>query len=375
MNPLNQDNRIDISEKNDEVEKLELDLGKDQPLNKAKLQIGSMKIPIYALLIATLLVILVIGSFLFRFWRDDLSMVDAEREHLDTLEMRETQKSAPEYRYVFEADRIILPEDMLSIIASGNGLPNLDIDMISTIEIILSWTIGLRNLKEKDEIIILWKIPTVAGLKQESQKQIQAISLRSSELKETVRAYAFGKAGEEDFFDRDGRPWKRSFLRSPVRYGRISSQFNLSRFHPVLKKIKAHRGTDFAAPEGAEIYSIAAGEISKMGSDNRNGKYISVTHDSVFRTTYLHMKEFHEGLEIGSKVIQGQIIGKVGSTGLATGPHVCLRFYRSDYQGDFVSAFPYLPKPDPMPLRELKEFLPHRDRLDNLMNQSSLYKN
>ena len=273
--------------------------------------------------------------------------------------------------YILKAHRLVLPDDMLSIITQQNLPAAFKWNVIDTIEAVLSWSIGLRNLKMDDEIVLLWNMPILSGIPQESEGHLEALMLNSSVLDTTLYAYRFSAGGKSRFYDEEGTPWQRRFLRSPVQYGRISSSYNLARLNPVLKIIKAHRGTDFAAPEGSPVICLANGRIVKRDSNRFNGNYISVQHDSVYRTTYLHMKQFNSIYQIGDSVIQGDILGRVGMTGSATGPHVCLRFYRRDYQGDFVQAFPYLPKPELLPLDQRRVFWTKRDSLHRYLIQAS----
>ena len=112
----------------------------------------------------------------------------------------------------------------------------------------------------------------------------------------------------------------------------MASSYNLNRFHPVLKVIKAHLGTDFAAPTGTPIMTTAKGIIIEAGYKINNGNYVKVKHNNTYTTQYLHMSKIGNNIKPGTKVKQGQIIGYVGSTGLATGPHVCYRFWKSGKQ-------------------------------------------
>jgi murein DD-endopeptidase MepM/ murein hydrolase activator NlpD len=137
-----------------------------------------------------------------------------------------------------------------------------------------------------------------------------------------------------DFYDENGNALKRSFLEKPLKYGRLSSKFNKNRLHPVLKVAKAHLGTDFAAPQGTPIIATADGVILEASFSKYNGNYVKVKHDKMYTTQYLHMSKFAKGLKRGTKVKQGQIIGYVGATGLATGPHVCYRFWKNGTQVD-----------------------------------------
>jgi murein DD-endopeptidase MepM/ murein hydrolase activator NlpD len=116
--------------------------------------------------------------------------------------------------------------------------------------------------------------------------------------------------------------------------GNIVSRFNLHRFHPILQVEKAHLGTDFAAPKGSPIIATASGVVIAAQFTQNNGNYVKIRHDKVYETQYLHMSRFARGIRNGVRVQQGQVIGYVGSTGLATGPHVCYRFWKRGQQVD-----------------------------------------
>lgn len=134
------------------------------------------------------------------------------------------------------------------------------------------------------------------------------------------------------YYDENGRGLKSMFLKAPLDYFRISSRFTKKRFHPVQKRWKAHSGTDYAAPHGTPIKSTAAGVVIKRGYTSGNGNYVKIKHNSTYTTQYLHMSKIL--VKQGQRVAQGQVIGKVGSTGLATGPHVCYRFWKNGVQVD-----------------------------------------
>lgn len=137
---------------------------------------------------------------------------------------------------------------------------------------------------------------------------------------------------EQSYFDENAKSLQSFFLKAPLNFSRISSRFSRRRFHPVQKRWKSHKGTDYAAPHGTPIWSTANGTVVKAGYTSGNGKYVKIKHNKTFSTQYLHMSKIL--VKKGQQVKQGQIIGKVGSTGLATGPHVCYRFWKNGKQVD-----------------------------------------
>lgn len=158
-------------------------------------------------------------------------------------------------------------------------------------------------------------------------------------------AYHFDEQGPISYFDDDGNSLRKSFLAAPVRYSRISSRYSGRRFHPVLRRYRAHLGTDYAAPRGTPIRATGDGVVIDARYRKGNGRYVKIRHNGTYTTAYLHMSRFAPGIRAGSNVLQGDVIGYVGSTGLARGPHVCYRFWKHGRQVDplketFPSAQP-----------------------------------
>ncbi len=138
--------------------------------------------------------------------------------------------------------------------------------------------------------------------------------------------------GDSDFYDEEARPLQSFFLKAPLNFSRISSRFSGNRYHPVQKRWKAHKGTDYAAPHGTPIWSTANGTVIAASYTGGNGNYVKVKHNDTYTTQYLHMSK--RNVRVGQRVKQGDVIGYVGSTGLATGPHVCYRFWVRGKQVD-----------------------------------------
>tara|TARA_B100000519_G_C14103273_1_gene372101 strand:- start:137 stop:838 length:702 start_codon:yes stop_codon:yes gene_type:complete len=147
-------------------------------------------------------------------------------------------------------------------------------------------------------------------------------------------AFAYDQGLGYDFFDDEGKSLRKTFLRAPLKFYRISSKYKKRRFHPVLKRYRDHLGTDYAAPRGTPIVTVADGKVVEARYGRNNGYFVKVRHNNIFTTQYLHMSKFAKGIRPGKEVKQGDVIGYVGSTGLATGPHVCFRFWRNGKQVD-----------------------------------------
>ncbi len=169
-----------------------------------------------------------------------------------------------------------------------------------------------------------------------------------------------------EYYDEEGKGLKNMFLKAPLDFFRISSKFSGRRFHPVQLTWKAHNGTDYAAPQGTPIKTTASGVVEKTGYTSGNGNFVKVRHNGTYSTQYLHMSKIL--VKQGQRVAQGQTIGKVGSTGLATGPHVCYRFWKNGVQVDPLRL--KLPNTTPMDKRDKTKYLakitPIKNKLDSV---------
>jgi len=147
-------------------------------------------------------------------------------------------------------------------------------------------------------------------------------------------AIPFDQGNGMDYFDNEGKSLRKALLKYPIEFTRISSRYNLRRFHPVAGVFRAHRGTDFAAPAGTPIRSVGEGIILEARYDGNNGNFVKIRHNGTYTTQYLHLSRIASGMRPGRKVVQGETIGYVGSTGLSTGPHLCYRFWKNGVQVD-----------------------------------------
>lgn len=145
-------------------------------------------------------------------------------------------------------------------------------------------------------------------------------------------SYRFEQDSISNYFDEKGESLRKAFLKAPLEFSRISSRYSLKRYHPVQKRWKAHLGTDYAAPSGTPIMATGDGTVIASAYGKYNGNYVKIKHNSTYTTQYLHMSK--RKAKKGDFVRQGEVIGYVGSTGLATGPHVCYRFWKNGKQVD-----------------------------------------
>ncbi|HHL52323.1 MAG TPA: peptidase M23 [Flammeovirgaceae bacterium] len=174
-------------------------------------------------------------------------------------------------------------------------------------------------------------------------------------------AFAYDQGEGVEYFDPEGKSLRKTFLKYPVKFTRISSRYSGRRFHPVQKRYKAHRGTDFAAPQGTPIRAVGDGVVLEARYNKYNGNYVKIKHNSVYSTQYLHMVKIASGIRPGVKVKQGQTIGYVGHTGLARGNHVCYRFWKYGQQVDALKVD--LPSAAPVKEENLPAFRALADSL------------
>jgi len=172
-----------------------------------------------------------------------------------------------------------------------------------------------------------------------------------------LEAYRWG----DGYYDGEGRPLQKLFLRSPLPYSRITSQFTHRRLHPVLKSYRPHYGVDYAAPVGTPVRATAAGVVAAAGWDGGGGKTVKLRHPHGYLTAYLHLSRFATGMRAGKRVAQGEVIGYVGATGLATGAHLD---YRVQHRGRWINPTTLREQPPPpIPDVEMATFLERRDLL------------
>jgi len=179
-----------------------------------------------------------------------------------------------------------------------------------------------------------------------------------------VRAIRYTpEGGQPGYYDPQGRSLRRFFLRSPLKFEpRVTSGFSSRRMHPVLHTARAHRGVDYAAPTGAEVVSVASGRVVSVTTDDTNGRMVTLRHASGYVSQYLHLSAFAAGIRPGAAVEQGQTIGRVGATGLATGPHL---HYGLQKNGAFVNPLREqrnTPPGEPIAASELDQFAIERDK-------------
>jgi murein DD-endopeptidase MepM/ murein hydrolase activator NlpD len=168
--------------------------------------------------------------------------------------------------------------------------------------------------------------------------------------------------GRSDYYDDNGRSLKRFFLRTPLRFEpRVTSGFSRNRLHPVFRTYRAHLGIDYAAPTGAPVVAAASGTVLSAGWSGGGGNMVRLRHASGFETYYLHLSSIAKGVRPGARVEQGQLIGRVGATGTATGPHLDYRLKKNGVFVNPLTEHRKLPPGEPISAAQLAAFRAHRD--------------
>ena len=204
--------------------------------------------------------------------------------------------------------------------------------LAEAIEGVFAWKIDFFKLQAGDQFVVAYDEKKVDGISYGVDKISHILFKHKEKDKYAFRFMTDSLNGVYGYYDEEAREMKRPFLMAPVQFARISSGYNLNRLHPIYKRRKAHLGTDYAAPTGTPIMATGDGVVTKATRGGGNGIYVKIRHNSVFETQYLHMSKIADGIKPGVYVEQGQTIGYVGSTGAATGPHVCYRFWKNGKQ-------------------------------------------
>ena len=190
---------------------------------------------------------------------------------------------------------------------------------------IFGWDVDfVFDIREGDSFYLIYETPYSGGAKIKNGDIVAAEFINNGKIYKANRFYT--SSNKKEFFDDEGNNLQKAFLRAPLDFAYISSHFNPNRMHPVLHTIRAHNGTDYAAKRGSTVRTTGNGTIKYAGRRNGCGNEIVIQHTNDYSTRYCHLDKFHSGIKKGKKVLQGETIGYVGSTGLATGPHLHYEF-------------------------------------------------
>ncbi|HVF65779.1 MAG TPA: peptidoglycan DD-metalloendopeptidase family protein [Casimicrobiaceae bacterium] len=217
----------------------------------------------------------------------------------------------------------------------------------------------LKDIRKGDRFSVLYETRSVEG-EPVGTGRIVAAEFENRGLQ--MSAFLWKDAdGDDAWFTLDGRSSRKAFLRTPMEISRITSGFSFARFHPILQEWRAHKGVDYAAPEGTPVRVTADGVVASAGTQNGYGNVIVVRHQGAYSTLYAHLSRFQRMYLPGDRVSQGETIGYVGSTGWATGPHLHYEFRINDEARDpMTSAMPVV---EPLPPGAFKAFLAHIEPL------------
>lgn len=235
----------------------------------------------------------------------------------------------------------------------------LDRNLALELSEIYAWSIDFFGLQKGDKFRVIYEENFVYGKSIGTGRIFAAQFVHS---KEDFYAFRFTQNNEDSYFDDKGKSLKKAFLKAPLKFSRISSQFSNARFHPVLKIYRPHHGVDYAAPTGTPVMSIGDGTVvAKAYQASGGGNYLKIKHNSVYTTSYMHLSKYGAGIANGVRVKQGQIIGYVGTTGLSSGPHLDFRVFLN---GNPVNPLTIKSPPtEPVAERYMKDYTVHRDSM------------
>jgi len=225
---------------------------------------------------------------------------------------------------------------------------NASIELAIELSKIYAWQIDFYHLQKGDNFKVIYEEEYV------DSQMVGIGKILGAYFKHRNKEYfaiPFMQDSIYQFFDVNGQSLRKQFLKSPIEFARISSRYSSNRLHPVLKIRRPHRGVDYAAPTGTPIRTVGDGVVTEASYTSGNGNYVKIKHNSVYKTMYLHMSRFGKGIKRGVTVKQGQVIGFVGKTGLATGSHLHFSFFMN---GSYVNPLK-IEIPPSYPVKETRK--------------------
>lgn len=283
-----------------------------------------------------------------------ISYIFSFNDSLSITEWREEEKSLIKFTS-------FTIETSLWDAMKSSGAP---FELAGALSDIFAWTVDFFGLKKGDSFRVIYEEKHI-GDKTVTVGRIHGASYTSGTL--SYYAIPFIQGETESYYDADGTSLRKAFLKSPLKFSRITSRFSSGRMHPVLKIVRPHYGVDYAAPVGTPVYSIGDGRVTETGSDGEAGRYVKIRHNSVYSTAYLHLSGYGRGIMPGASVRQGDVIGYVGSSGLSTGPHLDFRFYKNGYPVDPLKV--EAPPVEPVFEENLEKFRKISSVLIRIINQ------
>jgi murein DD-endopeptidase MepM/ murein hydrolase activator NlpD len=255
----------------------------------------------------------------------------------------------------------LIPDSILTPVSRGQLIDNLA-------DGVYAWQIDFtRDIHPGDRFVVLYE-RLVSALGETRYGRVLAASIETGNTENPAYVLSDGE-GRNVYYDADGRSLRRAFKMYPVRFRRISSNFSRGRLHPVLRTTRAHLGTDYAADPGTPIYATADGTVLRAGRWGGYGIMVSIRHARGIETRYAHMQGLAKGIRAGMRVRQDQLIGFVGMTGLANGPHVHYEFLKN---GRHINPRPAdLGDGEPVPSARRAEFEAVRSAYDRMLGRQS----
>jgi len=248
----------------------------------------------------------------------------------------------------------VINSSLFQTVLEGGGSQEVAVSLAG----VFDWTVDFFSVQKGDHFKMLYEEKQVDG-KPYGMGRILAAEFNHRGKNNLAILFDNGKPMQ--YYNENGESMRKRYLKAPLEFSRISSRFSMRRFHPVLKSYRAHLGTDYAAPTGTPIRSIGDGTVLEAGYRGGNGNFVKIKHNKTHTTGYLHMSRIASGIRSGSRVSQGQLIGYVGSTGLATGPHLCFRFWENGTQVDPRRI--QTPAADPLPAAQKPAYFALRDSM------------
>jgi murein DD-endopeptidase MepM/ murein hydrolase activator NlpD len=235
--------------------------------------------------------------------------------------------------------------------ADAVGLP--DAVTMQLAEIFSGEVDFLHDLRRGDRFAVVYEMHELGGQSVGAGRIVAAEFVNKGNI---YRAFSWqAPDGSDGYYAQDGKSLRKAFMRSPLEFTRITSGFSLARFHPFLQTWRAHKGVDFAAPTGTPVHATGDGKVATAGRQNGYGNVVILQHNGAFSTVYAHLSRFAAGMKPGARVAQGDVIGYVGQTGWATGPHLHYEFRVNNEQRNPMTIA--LPTAQPLPAAALAGYL------------------
>lgn len=241
---------------------------------------------------------------------------------------------------------------------------NANPELANELSDIYSWTIDFFGIQKGDSYRIFYEKLVVD---EDTFGIGKVFAARFNHIGTDYNAYYFTQDSISEYFDEEGKSLRKTFLKAPLKFKRVSSRFSNSRYHPVLKIRRPHHGVDYAANSGTPVYTIGDGVVNRKGYQKRGGgNYISIKHNGTYSTTYMHLRGFAKGMYVGKTLKQGDLIGYVGTTGLSTGPHLDFRVYKNGHAINPLKL--KSPSAKPVDSLHLQDFYHLRDSLNLVLS-------